>query len=107
MNDVIAVAVTLLLETACVALVARRRDAALLLAVLGANLVTVPIFWMSLAALGGGPAALVALEVAVVLAEWLIYRLVLRLPPARALVASLLANALSFLAGFVLIPVLA
>lgn len=96
-------ALTVAVETALALLLARRgeRRRAGIVCVI-ANLVTHPAAWAALAAAGGGYAAWVGVEVAVLGVEVLVYRLAGRLAWSRAFVIATAANATSAVVGLAL-----
>jgi hypothetical protein len=62
-----------------------------------ANTLTHPLAWCAI----GAGAPWLAVEIAVAVVEWLVYRTVTGLRPARALAASLLANGVTAALSFV------
>jgi len=99
-------AVTVLAEGLVLALLFRRRDF-VYYSVL-CNLLTNPLLNLTLllvVRLWGieyYPAALIALEIAVLLAEAFVLRLLCRFPPLKALLVSGLTNAVSFICGLLI-----
>lgn len=95
----LAIAVTLLVETAFVAIALRRSLPGIALLAAGGSLVSLPLLWL-LVPLLPAPLSLLLFEAGVVLFEAAIYRRLGRQPWRTALPVSLAANLLSIAAGY-------
>ncbi len=99
-KQVLAMVLTLAVETIVVVLLLKRAWPAILPVVAGVNLVSHPLLWAVYAAVP----SVALLEAGVFLLEAAAYRVVARQPWRLALLASLLANALSYAAGLAMAP---